>query len=272
MTEIPQLSLSKAQTQFLTTLKETARKEAQQEVSRFVRWCGRDRRLADITPLEVGNYAEEFAGSVTVDIKRLVPVRKFLRFLHKNALTDKDLSAHLKASRSTKRRRRANTSQDTRTIQKAYLTAEGYAKLQDELNNLQEELPKVRDDIQRAMADKDFRENAPLDAAKERQGMIMARIRDLESTLAEAVVEQGQKKKLSTRKVGRSSRVTLRDTSTGREVCYTLVDPRETDPAAGKISFISPIGEALLDKSAGEKITIKVPNGTLRFRIEKVES
>jgi transcription elongation factor GreA len=256
----------------LPTLKEASRKEAQQEVSRFVRWCGRDRKLADITPVEVGNYAEEFAGSITVDIKRLIPVRKFLRFLHNNALTDKDLSSHLKASRNNKRRPRAGTSQGPKTIQKTYLTAEGYAKLQNELNDLQEELPKVRNDIQRAMADKDFRENAPLDAAKERQGMIMARIRDLESTLAEAVVEEKQKERLSTRKVGRSSRVTLRDTSTDREVCYTLVDPRETDPAAGKISFSSPIGEALLDKSAGQKITINVPNGTLRFRIEKVES
>lgn len=272
MVERPPLSLNEALKQFLPTLKEKTRREAQQEVSRFVRWCGRDRKLTDLTAPEVGDYAEKFAGSITVDVKRLVPVRKFLAYLHKNGLTCTNLSRHLKVSRSTKRRRSAAGGADAKPVQKTYLTTQGYAQLQDELKNLQEELFKVTEDIRRAMADKDFRENAPLDAAKERQGMIVSRMRELEDLLAEAVVEKEGQQKSATLKVSRNSRVTLSDIASEREICYTLVDPSETDPSSGKISFSSPIGQALLDKSVGEEVSITVPSGTLRFRIEKVES
>jgi transcription elongation factor GreA len=131
------------------------------------------------------------------------------------------------------------------------------------------ERTKVVGDIQRAMADKDFRENAPLDAAKERQGLIESNIRELEGVLAHTVVVSDQAA-TQDRKVRIGKRVTLVDANNGNEVSYTLVDPREADPNIGKISNASPVGKALLDKTIGEEVHITVPRGTLHYKILEI--
>ena len=268
MADRPSITLSEAMARYLATLKKEDQQEAQQEVSRFVQWCGRDRRVVGLTPPEVGDYVEGYVGAANLEAKRLVPVRRFLSYLHKSGLTATNLSTHLKVSRGKKQVRRAGRG---RAVRKSYLTPEGYAQAQSELLSLREERLKVVEDIQRAMADKDFRENAPLDAAKERQGMIETRIRELEEVLAQAIVEEKAQPQSSSVRVNRSSRVTLSDIASGRETLYMLVDPREANPASGKLSFSSPIGKALLGRSVGEEVSITVPRGTLRFRIVKVE-
>ena len=128
------------------------------------------------------------------------------------------------------------------------------------------------EDIKRAMEDKDFRENAPLDAAKERQGQIEARIRELEAGLTGVQILS----KDSTRKIAQrvvvGTKVTLKDVSSGKQIRYTLVDVREADVTSGKISTVSPVGQALLDHSVGEEVSINVPKGTLRYTIEAIGS
>ena len=64
--------------------------------------------------------------------------------------------------------------------------------------------------------------------------------------------------------------VTLKDGDSGKKILYTLVDVREADVAAGKISTQSPVGQALLDRRVGEDISISVPKGTVSYRIEKI--
>jgi len=260
--------LGEALAQFLATLEEKEQQEARQELSRFVRWCGRDRGTAAISPPEIGDYAEWYASGSVEFAKRLDPVKRFLSYLYRKRLTSSNLSTHVKVARGKKPPRRAARS---RPVRKASLTKEGFERLRSQLDVLKEERVKVVEDIKRAMADKDFRENAPLDAAKERQAFIEARTQELEEMLAAAVVTEQILPGPSAPKVRRGCRVTLSDISTGREFSYALVDPREADPASGKVSFASPVGQALLERAVGEEVSISVPRGTLRFRIEKVE-
>jgi transcription elongation factor GreA len=217
----------------------------------------------------LGEYAEWYVGGSVENVQRLGSVKRFLSFLHRQGLTKTNLSTHVKLSRS---RKPARQSTSAKVEPEASLTREGYVRLQSRLEMLKEERGEVVKDIQRAMADKDFRENAPLDAARERQGFIEGHIQELERILASAVVADRPSKEAAVAKVNRSSKVTLSDIASGRRLSYALVDPREADPTSGKISFVSPVGQALLGHSVGEEVSITVPRGTRRFRIEKVES
>jgi transcription elongation factor GreA len=120
------------------------------------------------------------------------------------------------------------------------------------------------------MEDKDFRENAPLDAARDHQGYVEGRIRRLEATLQQAVVVQDDPAP-SGHEVEIGSTVVLRNLESGAETTYTLVRPGEVDAAQGRISFQSPMGQALLLHRAGDQVDVAAPSGTRRFRIESVE-
>jgi len=267
------LSLDEALKSYISILKEGERREAQVEISRFIRWCGRDRSLSDLKPPEIGTYAEEFGGASTVDTKRLEPVRKFLRHLYKNGLTPSNLTPHLKVASSSRRSRKAGAIANGPAPEKVYMTLRDYEHIQEDIRALETELTDVIKDIARARADGDVRENAPLEAARERQGFLISQKRTLEAQLANAVIEEENGgRRSASNKVGRNSKVTLKDVKSGREISYTLVDPRETNPAAGKISFASPIGQALIDQVPGREVSVTVPSGTIRLRIEKVEN
>jgi transcription elongation factor GreA len=120
------------------------------------------------------------------------------------------------------------------------------------------------------MEDKDFRENAPLDAAKERQGIVESRIRELEAGITRAQIISTDMPKGKRQRVAVGTRVTLKDVSSGKQIKYTLVDVREADVTSGRISTVSPVGQALLDRMVGEEISINVPKGTLRYTLEDI--
>ena len=122
------------------------------------------------------------------------------------------------------------------------------------------------------MAGKDFRENAPLDAAKERQGFVAAKIRELESEVSNAQILSGEAQANAGKRVVVGSNITIKDVSSGKRITYILVDKREADVASGKISTVSPVGQALLDRSVGDTVDITVPKGTLSYTIEKIGS
>ena len=95
----------------------------------------------------------------------------------------------------------------------------------------------MAEDLRRAMADKDFRENAPLDAARENQAHLEARIRDIETTLKHAVTV-GSTTRRPDATAGVGSRIVLRNLKFRAEVRYMLVSPSEVNPAEGKISIV----------------------------------
>ena len=149
------------------------------------------------------------------------------------------------------------------------MTRAGYRQLSERLATLKLERINVVKDIGRAMEDKDFRENAPLDAAKERQGLVESMIRELEHTLNIAVVA-GKSAGRKAKRVAIGNKVTIKDTDNGRKVSYSVVHPKESSPGDGKISSDSPVGRALLNKTVGEEVEIIAPKGALRYRIEQV--
>jgi transcription elongation factor GreA len=148
------------------------------------------------------------------------------------------------------------------------LSEERHTELQGELQRLHDEVPRIRDAIRLARADGDVRENSPLDAAREQQQLTERRIRQLEHDLAR--VEIVDAANADTERVSIGSRVTLQDIGQQQQRVFTLVDIREADVSAGKISTVSPIGQALMGKSTGEEVTISTPRGSVQYRIEGI--
>lgn len=151
----------------------------------------------------------------------------------------------------------------------SYLTAEGAAKLKQELDHLintarVELAQRLRSAIQMG----DLSENADYSAAKEEQAFLEGRIQELELTLRDAVIIDDLKTDKSIVNIGDS--VTIQEEDYPEEV-YFLVGPKEADPANGRISHESPIGMALLGHRVGDKVLVKTPNGQLSFIIRKIE-
>jgi len=149
------------------------------------------------------------------------------------------------------------------------LTQEKYTELQTELAALKTKRSQVIDEMRRAAADKDFRENAPLDAAREQRRQLEGRIRELEETLKSAtIIGAKQEAKL---RVSIGDSVLLRDLVSGEELRYKIVSPREVDPTRGEISTASPMGKAIIGRHQGDTVEVATPAGKLRYQIKQVE-
>ena len=259
-------SLSEALTKFMSAKKNGKGAVLDHsEVGRFVAWCGRERNVLEITPAQVAEYAQHIGLGGVESVQRLSPVKTFLGYWKDEGWIQNGLAAHLRLPRG---RRATGGGKRSTNQQSTKLSQEGYDRLVAQVEVLKGERVSVVVDIKLAMEDKDFRENAPLDAAKERQGIIESRIRELEASLSNAEILGKGKKPSKRTAVG--AKVTLRDSDSGKKLVYTLVDVREADVSSGKISTTSPVGQALLDRVVGDKVTINVPNGTLRYSVEKV--
>jgi transcription elongation factor GreA len=252
--------------EYLATLKGAVRGPAMAELSRFSAWCGNDRLPSHLKGHDIATYAETMGPASEDNVKRAEHIRKFLAFLKKQSYTEQSLASHFRLKKAAKSAgARANTAAAPSTVE---LTADGIKALETEYESLIEQRIAVRADIGKAMADKDFRENAPLDAAKDKQGHIEARIREIKTMLERAVVVEGAAK---AGRIHVGSRVRVKDLGTSRQMEYSIVGPSEANAAEGKISSVSPVGKALLDHTAGDEVEISVPAGTMRLNIESVE-
>lgn len=259
------LSLGDAASYFLSRLPVEEKGASQQEVSRFTRWFGRERALAGLTAAEVANYAERLSTSDTDYMRKLELVRAFLAYAKKEGWSKTNLAVHLKA-RKGKARPRLSSRRETR--EDIVLTRQRYAELEAELITLEHQRGEAIEEIRRAAADKDFRENVPLEAARERRGHLEGRIRELEEVLKSASIIDEQEK--TAYKAGVGNIVVLQDLESGEEINYTLVDPREVNPSMGKISSVSPIGKAIVGRGEGDMVEIDVPAGKLRYQIKQI--
>jgi transcription elongation factor GreA len=154
-------------------------------------------------------------------------------------------------------------------MQYIYLTQEGYEKLREELEFLKNvRRREISKDLERARSFGDIGENAEYDAAKEAQAMNEKRIVELEEKLARARIIDNEN--ISKDEVRIGATVKLKDLDSEEVLQYTLVSELEADYAQGKISVSSPVGKGLLGHKENETVEIKIPAGTLRFKILKI--
>ncbi len=144
-------------------------------------------------------------------------------------------------------------------------------KLQDEIATLEIEMRvELPRQILTARAHGDLKENAEYHAAKERQGMVNARLNQLKTRLAE--VSMIDFSRIPTDRVGLGSEVVVLDIRKDEELTYTLVMTEETDAARGLISTGSPIGRSLVGKEIGDVVKVQLPGGMKELEILKVKT
>jgi transcription elongation factor GreA len=156
------------------------------------------------------------------------------------------------------------------TVDKNYLSREGYEKLEEELKDLKTRGRKeIAEEIAEARAKGDLSENAEYDAAKEAQGMLEKRIAELENALANARILDEED--IKTDKAYLLSTVTIYNHNVEKEVKYTLVSKDEANFKKNKISVESPIGQAILGREIGETFEVDVPAGKLKLEVKNIE-
>lgn len=154
---------------------------------------------------------------------------------------------------------------------KVPMTVEGAERLRAELKQLKgEERPRISQAIAEAREHGDLRENAEYHAAKDQQGLVEARIREIEAKLSDAQVIDVTRLK-RTGKVIFGATVHLINVETDAAIRYKIVGEDEADLKDGKISISSPIARALIGKEEGEVAVVDAPGGSVEYEIDQVE-
>ena len=146
------------------------------------------------------------------------------------------------------------------------LTKDGEKKLQEELKNLKLERPKITKAIAEAREHGDLKENAEYHAAREQQGLVEAKIKDIEFKLGNSEIIDNK----STDKKNQiifGCTVELLNINDNSKIKYQIVGDEEADLTKNKISFNSPIGQGLINKKVGDEITITIPKGELNLKV-----
>ena len=146
------------------------------------------------------------------------------------------------------------------------LTKDGEKKLQEELKNLKLERPKITKAIAEAREHGDLKENAEYHAAREQQGLVEAKIKDIEFKLGNSEIIDNK----STDKKNQiifGCTVELLNINDNSKIEYQIVGDEEADLTKNKISFNSPIGQGLINKKVGDEITITIPKGELNLKV-----
>ena len=150
------------------------------------------------------------------------------------------------------------------------ITKAGYDRLKAELDKLRNvDRNEVILAIQEARGHGDLSENAEYDAAKERQGMIEARINELEYKMS--LFEIMDISKMAGDKVAFGATVTIENMDTEERKVYTIVGSNEADIFSGKISIMSPLAKAMLGKEVGDDFIVQAPKGDTEYEIIKIE-
>lgn len=147
-----------------------------------------------------------------------------------------------------------------------YLTPEGRLKIENQLSEFEQRRPKIAKRLRAAKELGDLSENTAFTAAKDEQGWIESETVRLKNLLRSAEIIQNSKNSDKVR-IGSTVRIKTND----GERAYTIVGSEEADPANGRISHKSQVGQALLDKKKNEKVTVQTPKGSVSFKITSIE-
>lgn len=152
-----------------------------------------------------------------------------------------------------------------------YITEEGIQKIKEELAYLKTtKTEEIAIKLQTAIAQGDLKENADYHAAKEEQGFVEGRIRDLEDTLRRAKVIEDVGPSDVVR-VGNTVTVLIEDEEEDEMETYNIVGAHEADPSNGRISNESPFGRALIGAKKGQTVSAMTPGGEIRLKIQSIK-
>ena len=151
----------------------------------------------------------------------------------------------------------------------AYMSQEGYDKLVAELKHLESvERPKASAAIAEARDKGDLSENSEYDAAKEAQAHLESKINKIKVSLSEAKIVDTSL--LSADAVQIMSKVVMTNLGNNAKMTYTIVSESEANLKEGKLAITTPIAQGLLNKKVGDEVGIKIPNGTIKLRIDAI--
>ena len=146
------------------------------------------------------------------------------------------------------------------------MSKDGYDKLKAQLDKMKnDDMPRIAEQIAQARGYGDLSENAEFDAAVEAQGMLQARINDLQNKLSQAYLVD--KTNLSTERVAYGLKVRVLDIDVNEEEDFILVGPGEEDYDQNKILITSPIGQGLVNKKIGDEVEVPIPSGKLKLKV-----
>lgn len=266
---VESLSLGDAVGRYVAILPEEKKNAAQQEINNFIRWYGgREKTFSSLEGSAVGGYAEQLSQTDTACVQRLELVRGFLTYAFKQHWCTENLSVSVRIVKKSKPKA-GTPKKKSRKKEPSFMSQKAHDGIEIELKTLKEKRLAVIEDVRRAAADKDFKENAPYHAAREQKSLIDGKILELEEMLSTSVIMDGERKVTHIATLGDT--VVLLDVASGKEFRYTLVGPREVNPTKGKISAISPIGKAVIGKTIGDSVEVTVPSGKLCFQLKGIE-
>ncbi len=273
------ISAGDASAHFINAIEPEKARDERPEIDRFVESIGADRIMSELTGDDIDSYVRErfpeaFEDGATTEeldddaASEIEPVRGFLAYASRLAFTEENLVPFLHLGDRAGGARGGAGAAAELGGKAYYVTLEGLASLEKEVEELKARRPEIADILHAAMADKDFRENAPLDAARDQQAHLEARIRSIEDQLRHAVIIDPETKR-GRANVG--STVKVLNLEADREQTFQLVSPREVNPRGGKISVESPVGHAVINPVPGDEVLVQAPAGPVRLRVLDVE-
>ena len=261
-----QTSLAAALSEYLETLKPAERVARESYVRKFIDHMGHDLPCISLSAARVESYADSQIRDKDPNApKRVEALKPWFQFLKKKGYVPENYGARIRVPRSGRHRNgmMASARLDEPPVE---VTADGLEARKRELDELIEQRPEIVRAIAAAREDKDFRENAPLQAAREQLGMTDGRIKQLESDIKRAVVVDTTSKDISA--IGSVVTVTRLDNSVQAE--FTLVGAREANAAERRISVDSPVGAQLLGRRSGDEVEVIIPSGSVHYRIDQI--
>lgn len=260
----PRITLGDALREYLPSLKPDLRGPADYYVTQYVKEAGEATFISDIRGSKVESYAERYIKSADPNApERVAALKLWFQFLKKKGYAPANYGIHIRVRRVAGRSSGPQVRLEQTPIE---MTAEGLEARKVELEELRATRPQIVHAISLAREDKDFRENAPLQAAREQLGMTDGRIKQLEADLRRAVVVESTTEDVS----AMGSVVTVTQMDTNRTSSFKLVGAREANAAEKKISVDSPVGRELLHRRVGEEVAVIVPSGTVQYRIDAI--
>ena len=266
-TATKEYTVQEAITEYVMSVPDEKKRTIHPELTKFARWIGATNTLTSLRPSNVSPYSETFGTSASETNKqRVAAVKDFLNYAKKKGYIDISLAPHIRVRKPTLNAVRGTAMR--RRTSEVQITRQGYDEMVNRLEVLRRETVRLADEIERAAASGDVRENSPLEAARENQGMVLAQINRLESTLKVATIIEESERVNDQVQIG--SWVTLEKGGSDINVDYQVVAANEANPLRNKISDISPLGSAILGSKIGDEVTVKAPAGDQQFTVSAI--